>query len=89
MSNPAAEGKSKEMQDAALGLGRKLLILNGSSESDIDIAFSTLIESKKLAYGYRHWLKRTWAPGNDVSSRGRNGLPCRLSHFRFWTLAVL
>jgi putative ABC transport system substrate-binding protein len=43
-SNPAAEGKSKEMQDAALGLGRKLIILNASSESDIDIAFSTLAQ---------------------------------------------
>jgi putative ABC transport system substrate-binding protein len=41
-SNPAAEGKTKEMQDAALGLGRKLLVLNASSESDIDIAFATL-----------------------------------------------
>ena len=43
-SNPAAEGKAKEMQDAALVLGRKLLILNASSESDIDIAFATLAQ---------------------------------------------
>jgi putative ABC transport system substrate-binding protein len=43
-SNPAAEGKTKEMQDAADGLGRKLLVLNASSESDIDIAFATLAQ---------------------------------------------
>jgi len=43
-SNPAAEGKTKEMQDAALGLGRKLLVLNASSESDIDVAFATLAQ---------------------------------------------
>jgi putative ABC transport system substrate-binding protein len=43
-SNPAAEGKAKEMQDAALVLGRKLLILHASGESDIDIAFATLAQ---------------------------------------------
>ena len=36
---------ARQQQDAALVLGRKLLILHASGESDIDIAFATLAQS--------------------------------------------
>jgi putative ABC transport system substrate-binding protein len=42
--NPAASGKTKEMQEAAHALGRQLDILNASTESEIDAAFATLVQ---------------------------------------------
>ena len=44
--NPAAEGKTKEMQEAARGLGRQLHVLNASTESEVDAAFVTLVQQQ-------------------------------------------
>jgi len=43
-SNPATEGKTKELQEAASALGRRLHVLPASTESDIRAAFLTLVE---------------------------------------------
>jgi putative ABC transport system substrate-binding protein len=42
--NPAAEGKTKEMQDAARGLGREIHVLNASTESEVETAFASLAQ---------------------------------------------
>ena len=45
-NNPALEGKSKEMQEAARALGRQLHVLNASTESEINAAFVTLVQAR-------------------------------------------
>jgi ABC-type uncharacterized transport system substrate-binding protein len=45
-SNPATEGKTKELQEAASALGRRLHVLPASTESDIEAAFLTLAEMR-------------------------------------------
>jgi putative tryptophan/tyrosine transport system substrate-binding protein len=45
-NNPAAEGKAKEMQEAARALGRQLHVLNASTESEIDAAFVALVQQR-------------------------------------------
>jgi ABC-type uncharacterized transport system substrate-binding protein len=46
LNNPAAEGKTKEMQEAALSLGRQFNVLNARTESEIDAAFATLVQQR-------------------------------------------
>ena len=48
-NSPAADGKIKEMQEAARALGRQLHILNARNESDIDAAYATLVERRIAA----------------------------------------
>ena len=43
-NNPAAEGKTKEMQEAARSLDRRLHVLNARTESEIEAAFGTLAQ---------------------------------------------
>jgi putative ABC transport system substrate-binding protein len=45
-NNPAAEGKSKEMQAAALSLGRQLYILSASTESEVEATSATFAKLK-------------------------------------------
>jgi putative ABC transport system substrate-binding protein len=47
--NPAAEGKMKEMQDAARGLSRELHVLNASNESEVDTAFASMAQLRVSA----------------------------------------
>jgi putative tryptophan/tyrosine transport system substrate-binding protein len=42
--NPAADGRTKEMQEAARALGRKLQVATAKNESEIDTAFASLIQ---------------------------------------------
>jgi putative ABC transport system substrate-binding protein len=44
-----AEGKTKEMQEAAGSLGRQLLVANASTAADIDVAFATLVRRRVTA----------------------------------------
>jgi len=43
-SSPAAELELRDIPDAARAIGQKILILEASSERDIDAAFATLVE---------------------------------------------
>jgi putative ABC transport system substrate-binding protein len=45
-NNPAAEGKSNEMQEAARSLGRQLHVLNAGTESEINVAFAALVQQR-------------------------------------------
>jgi putative tryptophan/tyrosine transport system substrate-binding protein len=45
-NNPAAEGKSNEMQEAARSLGRQLHVLNAGTESEINVAFAVLVQQR-------------------------------------------
>jgi hypothetical protein len=45
-NNPALEGKSNEMQEAARSLGRQLHPLNAGTEGEIDAAFATLVQQR-------------------------------------------
>jgi putative tryptophan/tyrosine transport system substrate-binding protein len=42
--NPAADGRTKEMQEAARALGRKLQVATAKNESEIDTAFASLVQ---------------------------------------------
>jgi putative ABC transport system substrate-binding protein len=44
--NVEAENQSKDVQAAAGAIGKRILVLNASSESDIDVAFATLVEQR-------------------------------------------
>jgi putative ABC transport system substrate-binding protein len=48
-ANPNAESQSKDVQEAGRVLGRPVLMLNASSERDIDAAFETLVHQKAEA----------------------------------------
>jgi ABC-type uncharacterized transport system substrate-binding protein len=43
---PAAKSQSEELQNAAVQLGVKLIILTAGTEGDIDAAFATLVEQR-------------------------------------------
>jgi putative ABC transport system substrate-binding protein len=43
-SNPDSEGALRDIQTAARTLGREILVVNASSERDIDSAFATLVQ---------------------------------------------
>jgi putative ABC transport system substrate-binding protein len=43
---PSAESETRETQAAARTLGRNLIILNASTESEIDAAFATLVQQR-------------------------------------------
>jgi putative ABC transport system substrate-binding protein len=45
-NNPALEGKSNEMQEAARSLGRQLHLLNAGTEGEINVAFATLVQQR-------------------------------------------
>jgi putative ABC transport system substrate-binding protein len=45
-SNPAAESRSKDLQMAARTLERNIHIVSASSESDLETAFTTLIQQR-------------------------------------------
>jgi putative ABC transport system substrate-binding protein len=45
-TNPAADGRMKEMQEAARAVGRQLHMLHASTASEIDAAFTTLVEQR-------------------------------------------
>jgi putative ABC transport system substrate-binding protein len=44
-----AEGQLKEVQSAARALGRRIQVLDASSESEIDTAFATMVEMRAAA----------------------------------------
>jgi putative ABC transport system substrate-binding protein len=43
-TNPIAGSQSKELQEAALGLGLQVLVLNASSERELETAFASSVE---------------------------------------------
>ena len=43
---PSAGSETREMQSAARAVGRNLIILNASTESEIDTAFATLLHQQ-------------------------------------------
>jgi putative ABC transport system substrate-binding protein len=43
-NNPAAEGKAKEMRDAARSLDRQLHVLSAGTDDEINVAFATLTQ---------------------------------------------
>jgi ABC-type uncharacterized transport system substrate-binding protein len=45
-NTPVYESETKEVQSAARLLGRQILVLNAGSESDIDVAFSRMVEMR-------------------------------------------
>jgi len=45
-TNPASESQTRDVQAAAHALGLKLPVLNASSESDIDAAFSSFVQQR-------------------------------------------
>ena len=46
---PTASAEAREVQDAARSLGTEINVLNGSTESEIDVAFTTIVEQKNGA----------------------------------------
>jgi putative ABC transport system substrate-binding protein len=45
-TNPSAERQSRDLREAALALGLNLHILNASTDSELETAFSTILQSK-------------------------------------------
>jgi putative tryptophan/tyrosine transport system substrate-binding protein len=45
-TNPDSDDEVKDVQEAALGLGVQLLILNAGTENDIDLAFAKLVQER-------------------------------------------
>jgi putative tryptophan/tyrosine transport system substrate-binding protein len=48
-SYPAAEVQLRDVQNAAIRLGMKLLVVRANSDADFDAAFSTLVEQRAAA----------------------------------------
>ena len=48
-SNPENEEQLKDIEEAARAIGRRILILNATSNSDIDTAFATLVRQRANA----------------------------------------
>jgi putative ABC transport system substrate-binding protein len=49
-TNPAAESRLRELQDTARALGRKIVVVNALSESDLHKAFATLVQMRAGAF---------------------------------------
>jgi ABC-type uncharacterized transport system substrate-binding protein len=45
-ANPASEAQTRDVQAAAVALGLKLLVLNATSESDIEAAFASFVQQQ-------------------------------------------
>ena len=72
-NNPALEGKSNEMQEAARSLGRQLHPLNAGTEGEIDAAFATLVQQRVGEIGTITRQSMTlWVAARDqlMSTRG-------------------
>jgi putative tryptophan/tyrosine transport system substrate-binding protein len=48
-NNPNAESDVKDMQAAAVALGRRLIIAKAGTQNDLDAAFATLVENRVAA----------------------------------------
>jgi len=48
-SDPAAQNELVDVQSAAQARGQRILVLNANSESDIDSAFSNLVQQQATA----------------------------------------
>jgi ABC-type uncharacterized transport system substrate-binding protein len=64
---PTASAEAREVQDAARVLGIQMNLLNASTESEIDAAFTTVVEQRSgaratigcLKAAYRFWMGGT------------------------------
>jgi putative ABC transport system substrate-binding protein len=49
-TNPAAESRAQELQDAARALGREIHVVNALTERDLHPAFATLVQARAGAF---------------------------------------
>ncbi len=47
-TNPNAESDTRDVQTAAEALGRKLLVVKASAESEVDAAFASLVQQRGI-----------------------------------------
>ena len=69
-TNPDSEDEARDVQEAARALGLQMIVLNASTENEIDAAFTKLVE-QRVAEDYRAEL----AKHGLIGSMGRRGNP--------------